>query len=99
MSLRKSQSKFVEAIGKLIIVAYALGYELTFGDTYPGKHIHNPDGKHPLGLAIDLNIFKDGKYLTKTSDHKPLGIAWRALGGIWGGDFTNKDGNHYEWKR
>lgn len=95
MSLRKSQSKFTKALGLLITFAYHQGYELTLGDTYPGKHAHKADGKHPKGLAIDLNLFKDGVYLTKTSDHKFLGLFWKALGGIWGGDFD--DGNHYEW--
>ena len=97
MSLRKSQSKFAKALGQLIIFATYYNYELTFGDTYPGKYEHDPDGKHPLGLAIDLNLFKNGKYLKKTSDHKFLGIYWKMLGGIWGGDWD--DGNHYEWPR
>ena len=44
-------------------------------------------------LAIDLNLFRDGKYLTLTSDHAPLGAYWQRLGGTWGGDFN--DGNHY----
>lgn len=97
MSLRNQQSEFTKALGMLINHAYYLGYELTLGDTYPGKHLHRADGKHPLGLAIDLNLFKDGKYLTGTPDHKFLGMYWKVLGGIWGGDFD--DGNHYEWKK
>ena len=97
MSLRKQQSNFVQALGKLIPHAYGLGYELTFGDTYPGKFKHKESGAHPLGLAIDINLFKDGKYLTDTSDHEQLGEYWELLGGIWGGRFN--DGNHYEWPR
>jgi len=99
MNLRKLQSKFAEAVGKLITFAYESGYEVTLGDTYPGKYKHSKNGKHPLGLAIDINLFKDGNYLIETSDHKLLGSYWKALGGIWGGDFENKDGNHYEWTR
>ena len=95
MSLREQQSKFVDAIGKLIIYAYSLGYELTFGDTYPGKHKHKEYGAHPKGLAIDLNLFDHGDYLTTTEDHARLGNYWKEMGGIWGGDF--EDGNHYEW--
>lgn len=95
MSLRKSQSRFVKQLGVLIPVAYALGYELTLGDTYPGKFSHNPKGFHPRGLAIDLNLFKDGVYLTNTEDHLPLGGLWESLGGSWGGRW--EDGNHYSW--
>ena len=95
MSLRNEQSEFVEAVGKLICYAYSLGYELTFGDTYPGKFKHNLKGQHPKGLAIDLNLFKDGIYLTKTSDHELLGKYWELIGGTWGGHW--EDGNHYSW--
>ena len=96
MSLRSQQSKFVKAVGLLIIYAYHLGYELTFGDTYPHSK-HMIGSWHEKGLAIDLNLFRDGKYLTKTEDHQPLGIYWESLGGTWGGRFKNKDGNHYSW--
>ena len=41
MSLRKQQSKFVRKIGLLILYAYELDFELSFGDTYPGKFKHN----------------------------------------------------------
>ena len=95
MSLRKQQSQFTKALGYLINYAYSLGYELTLGDTYPGKFEHNPKGQHPNGLAIDLNLFKDGKYLIETSNHEILGIYWEMLGGTWGGRW--KDGNHYSW--
>lgn len=50
---------------------------------------------HQLKLAVDVNLFKDGKYLPNTDDHKVLGQWWETLapdcrwGGRWG------DGNHY----
>jgi len=46
-------------------------------------------------LAVDLELFKDGAYLTKTEDHKALGEYWKTLHELcrWGGDFD--DGNHY----
>lgn len=85
----------MRALGSLIISAYALGYELTPGDTYPGKFKHKKGSWHEKGLAIDLNLFKDGKYLTSTESHRELGELWESLGGTWGGRF--KDGNHYSW--
>ena len=95
MSLRNQQSEFVKAVGNLICYAYSLGYELTFGDTYPGKFKHKKGSWHEKGLAIDINLFKDGKYLTKTPGHEPLGKYWESMGGTWGGH--RGDGNHYSW--
>ena len=73
MSPRERQSRFVYCVGKLIVYAYEHGYELTWGDTYPGKFKHKATGMHPLGLAVDLNLFRDGRYLDTTEDHAPLG--------------------------
>lgn len=95
MTLRQEQSKFVRKVGLLISYAYELGFELSFGDTYPGKYKHCWGSFHNKGLAIDLNLFKDGKFLRKTSDHEVLGLFWESLGGTWGGRW--KDGNHYSW--
>ncbi|MHA2022489.1 MAG: M15 family metallopeptidase [Candidatus Thorarchaeota archaeon] len=105
MSLRNQQSEFTKALGLLIIYAYSLGYELTLGDTYPGKFKHIKGSFHEKGLAIDLNLFKDGKWLTDWKDHLPLGIYWEKIGGTWGGRWDMKprkeghqgDGNHYSW--
>jgi len=95
MSLRKQQSAFVVMVGRLINFATNQGYELTFGDAYASSG-HKKDSFHYRRLAIDLNLFKDGVFLTKTEDHKVLGEYWKSIGGSWGGDFSSvKDGNHY----
>lgn len=94
MGLRSKQSKFARMVALLILYAYELGYEVTFGDAY-AKTGHSANSFHYKRLAIDLNLFKGWKYLTKTEDHRPLGEFWKGLGGTWGGDFTHKDGNHY----
>lgn len=51
---------------------------------------------HQLGLAVDLKLFKDGVYLTRSEDYKPLGDYWKTLAPDcrWGGDFPG-DGNHF----
>ena len=91
-SLREKQSRFVWMVSRLIRYAYNLGYELTFGDAYALTG-HMKNSLHGKRLAIDLNLFKDGKYLDKTEDHTPLGEYWESIGGSWGGRF--RDGNHY----
>ena len=82
-------------IGQLIEHAESLGYELTFGDAYrdPRVKYGHKHSAHRHRLAVDFNLFKDGEYLSKTSDHEPLGTYWESIGGTWGGRF--KDGNHY----
>jgi hypothetical protein len=101
MTLRETQSRFAKMVGLLIAKAYETGYELTLGDawsnpvyrTAEGKPPHKAGSLHYDRLAVDLNLFKGGKYLTSTKDHQPLGEYWESIGGSWGGRFN--DGNHY----
>lgn len=78
----------------LILFANSKGYELTFGDAFASSG-HKEGSFHYKRLAIDLNLFKDGDYLTSTSAHLLLGEFWESIGGTWGGRFKNPDGNHY----
>lgn len=103
MSLGSEQRRFTRMVADLIQYAYEMGYELTFGDAYRDPRVFGNVGEkkgygksgsnHKIRLAIDLNLFKDGKYLTSTDDHRILGTYWESIGGSWGGRF--KDGNHY----
>lgn len=97
LSLRKRQSEFVRKLGLLIAFAYELGYELTIADvqSFPSHGRHRRGSFHFKRLAVDINLFKDGKWLRKTSDHLSLGIFWKSIGGTWGGDW--RDGNHYSY--
>lgn len=104
MTLREKQSAFVVLVGALIAEAARRGYALTFGECYrspeeaarlakAGKGI--AESLHTQRLAIDLNLFKDGVYLSSTESHRPLGEWWEAQHPLcrWGGRFG--DGNHY----
>lgn len=103
MSLGARQRKFTLMIAQLIQYAYCQGYELTFGDAYRDPRVHGEVGEklsyssanslHKQRLAVDLNLFRDGKFLTRTEDHRELGEYWEEIGGAWGGRFD--DGNHY----
>ena len=97
MSLREQQSEFAAMVPLLIRHAHELGFEVTLGDAYrdPRCPYGSKSSRHKMRLAIDLNLFKDGKYLHKTKHHQVLGEWWEEQGGIWGGRFN--DGNHYEW--
>lgn len=103
LSLGQKQRRFTKMVASLINYAYSLGYEITLGDAYRDPRSHGGQGNklgysaarsaHKHRLAIDLNLFKNGEYLTRTEDHAALGAYWEAMGGTWGGRFN--DGNHY----
>ena len=95
MTLREKQSRFVHMIAMLILHAEHLGYTLSFGDAYRSPRVKYGlrNSLHRKRLAIDLNLFKNGRYLTSTKAHEPLGHYWESIGGTWGGRFD--DGNHY----
>lgn len=93
-TLRQRQSEFSRKVALLILYADSLGYELTFSDAY-ARTGHIDKSFHYKRLAVDLNLFRDGKYLRKTIDHLPLGQFWESIGGTWGGRWN--DGNHYSW--
>lgn len=102
-TLGQKQRRFARMVARLIDQAHAMGYEVTIGDAFRDPRVHGAIGEnkgygaskscHKLRLAVDLNLFKGGAYLDKSSDHAPLGEWWEKQGGTWGGRF--QDGNHY----
>ena len=92
LTLRQKQSLFVRKIALLIDYAYEKGYEITFGDAW-AKTGHKSNSLHYDRLAMDLNLYKNGRWLKETKDHDFLGKFWESIGGSWGGRFN--DGNHY----
>jgi hypothetical protein len=107
MSLGSQQREFSLKVAKLIVWIYQNGYEVSLGDAFRDARVHGKFGEkgsyasaksfHKKKLAIDLNLFHNGKYLSSTADHKPIGEKWERMGGTWGGRFAKKDGNHYSW--
>ena len=101
--LLAKQFKFSRMVAQLLDFAYRQGFEVTLGDAYRDPRVFGAIGTrqgygesrsaHKQRLAIDLNLFKDGKFLSTTEDHLILGTYWESLGGAWGGRF--QDGNHY----
>lgn len=110
LSLHDKQASFAHLLPQLIIQAESMGYEVTLGEAWRsdvvaqwyaehGKGITN--SLHTKRLAIDLILFKNGVFLTKTEDYEPLGIWWEKQSTkdyrcAWGGRFPHrKDGNHF----
>lgn len=105
-TLQQKQSRFALAAALLIQEADRRGYAVTFGDAYrtPAQALQNAaSGKgisnslHGERLAIDLNLFIDGRYITDGEGHIELGVWWKSLAADhrWGGDFKKRDFNHY----
>lgn len=103
MTLGEKQRTFTVMVARLILQAEAMGYQVTWGDAYRDPRVHGEQGvrksysaansAHKNRLAVDLNLFRRGKFLSRTEDHQPLGEWWEAQGGTWGGRW--QDGNHY----
>lgn len=106
-SLGQRQRRFVRLVGQLIEFAYAQGYELTLGDGYRDPRVFgiagetrgygHPYSNHKLRLAVDLNLFRDGRYLNQGEAHAPLHDFWDSIGGA---ARIENDMNHYalEWE-
>jgi len=104
MKLSQMQRAFTRMVADLIQYAYESEYELTFGDAYRDPREHGVMGikksyssassNHKLRLAIDLNLWVDGDYIT-TSEHD----AWDDLHEYWssigGAVRIPRDANHF----
>lgn len=105
MSLGEKQELFMRLLPRLIGKAHELGFEIRGGDLFRDPRVHGEFNKkksyghkkscHKLKLAIDLNLFKDGEYISTTEGHRVLGEWWEHQheDARWGGRFN--DGNHY----
>ena len=97
MTLGEKQELFMKLLPRLIDKAHELGFAVRGGDLFrdPRCPYGIPKSCHQLKLAIDLNLFKEGVYLTRSEDHRELGEWWEKQHPLcrWGGRF--KDGNHY----
>ena len=105
MKLGEKQELFMRLLPRLIDKAHALGFEIRGGDLERNRAVFGIMGEqrgyghknsaHKLKLAIDLNLFLDGKWQTQTSQHQELGEWWEQQHELcrWGGQFN--DGNHY----
>lgn len=106
MTLGEQQRRFLPFVAKLIDFAYRQGFELTAGEFYRTPEQAALNAKtgagiahslHTQRLAVDLQLFKDGVYLTDSADYEPLGSFWESLDpdACWGGRFSKPDGNHF----
>ena len=108
MTLHEQQSAFARDVSYLIQYIIAdPKYSVTLGESWRSKEqaqLYAKQGKgivnslHCERLAIDLNLFREGVYLTDTKDYEWIGMWWEKLDkqNRWGGRFKRADGNHFE---
>lgn len=109
MTLREARCAFTALLPDLIRKAHELGLEVAGGEIERNPRIAALNAKagtgiaqsvHLQGLAIDLHLYRAGRYLMNTEDHRALGEWWEKQHRLarWGGRWG--DGNHYsfEWQ-
>lgn len=119
MKLSKKQADFARKVGIFLLWIYSHpNWTVTLGEVWRPQRlqrIYYREGKtktltskHTQKLAIDLNLFINGRYITNKKKYRPLGEFWeKCLGGKWGGRFGVKkkdydtkigwDSRHYEY--
>lgn len=82
---------------RLLDKAHELGYEIRIGHVMRCQncYVGRKNSNHKLKLAVDLNLFKNGDFLTTHDAHQELGEWWEQQHELcaWGGRFN--DANHY----
>jgi len=109
MTLREKQSKFALCLGLLLLEVERRGFQVTIGDAYRDPRLHGELGVklgygaakscHKLRLAVDLNLFRDGKMLVGAEadkGHTILHNWWTANCG--GAALIPGDANHYSFE-
>lgn len=107
------QEEFAQSAARLIQKAAELGYTVTLGEAWRTPEQAQWNADHGLGiahslhmerLAIDLNFFKNGTYITDGSTLADVAAWWKSLPSPmtgaqykWGGDISapHQDGNHF----
>jgi hypothetical protein len=84
--LGDEQRKFTLMLGRLIVYAYNIGYELTLGEGYDDDGIgHMKGSTHYVRLGQDLNLFLNKVWLDKGPEMEKgfnlLHDKWELMGG------------------
>lgn len=100
---RSDEQAYINSIGKAgrerlaqLVEPHSVKFAATIRNNGNNNGVIN--SVHQSQLAIDLNLFKDGKFLDKSEDHQQFGEWWERRGPLhrWGGRWG--DGNHYSFE-
>lgn len=97
MRLGEKQELFALLIATHEVWLYTQGYKIRNGHALRCRNcpVGRKTSLHKEKLAKDINLFKDGNFLTTTEEHRISGEKWESRHELcsWGGRFN--DGNHY----
>ena len=109
MTLGEHQEAFMKDVEKLLNHIHSNGYSIRGGElerTQAQQEIYYNSGKsktmnsnHLKRCAIDLHIFRNGKWLQTKEELQEIGNYWESLNGSnrWGGNFKSfTDVPHFE---
>lgn len=109
MSIILAQHEFLLDVCLLVRQATSYGFVVTAGELWRPpemQQIYVKTGrsktmksKHLERLAVDLNFFKNGKYIQSYNELVEVGKFWESLNSKnrWGGNFSSfKDLPHFE---
>jgi hypothetical protein len=104
VTLGEKQRLFTRLVPRLLTRIHGAAHDVALGWAYrppecaehlaaAGKGIRS--SLHTEKLAVDLDLFYHGTYLSDTEAHRPFGEYWESLHALcrWGGRWG--DGNHY----
>ena len=106
MKLSEKQQDFSRKVGIFLLWIYSHpGWAVTIDEIYRSQRlqdIYYKEGKtktcyskHTKKLAMDLNLFKNGRLIVERKKYRPLGEFWEfCLSGRWGGRFGIKKRDH-----
>jgi hypothetical protein len=105
MRLGEKQELFSLLMAEHVLWLYEQGYSVRSGDYFASTG-HRAGSNHYIKLAADLNLFKNGVYMSETMQHLESGEKWESRHELcrWGGNWDNDshpgepgedDGNHY----
>jgi len=109
MTLGRQQERFAYLLAMLIQRAHLLRFEVRLGELertlyqaeeYERLGVGTRRSAHCNKLAIDLALFRDGKWLRKTEHYRELGEWWEQQDEAcrWGGNFSKSDGGHFSMR-
>ncbi len=107
--LQRKQFAFSALLPHLLDKALVMGFDIQLGEIwrppemaaiYAARGTGIKNSLHELRLAIDLNLYKNGKLTDSWFDYEPIGQFWKRLGTLneittWGGDFKRPDVFHF----
>jgi len=109
MTLSQKQQYFGDMFTILLVWAKLKGYKFSIGEVFrppemqriyeEQKKTWTSYSRHQDKLAVDLFLYKNGRFSNSIADYRPLAKFWKMLDekNRWGGDWSTKDIYHFEY--